>query len=197
MTILIWIAAGVLLFEEWFWAWSTRGIARLSAIAHLSVLESWIRRRPPAQALVLFVVPFLVIYPFKALALFALANGSILLGSAAFVAAKLAATAVFAWLYELTEPALVHFAWIRVLKRKFLAMRAFIHAWLDARPTYRRARALIRRRSASLAYRYRVACRLQGRRRRARTASSHQVRLGARPGMPVRSRARGARRGWR
>ena len=140
MTILIWVAAAALLFEEWFWALSTRAIARLSAIAHLSALESWIRRQPPTQALMLFVVPILVIYPFKVLALIALANGDIALGAAAFVAAKLAATAVFAWLYEVTEPAILHFAWIRLVKRKFLAARAFIHAWLNARPAYRHAR---------------------------------------------------------
>jgi hypothetical protein len=159
------------LFEEWFWALSTRAIARLSAVAHLSALESWIRRQPPTQALMLFVVPILVIYPFKVLALIALAKGDIALGGAAFVAAKLAATAVFAWLYEATEPAILHFAWIRLVKRKFLQLaRSFtpgstLDRLIDARE-------LMRRRSANLAYRYRVACRLHGRRRYARTDTS-------------------------
>jgi len=172
MTMLLWTAAAVLLFEEWFWAESTRAIARLSSIAHLSALESWIRRRTPAQALMLFVVPILVIYPFKALALIALARGDLALGGAAFVAAKLAATAVFARLYELTEPAILHFGWVRVAKNRFLAVRAYLHAWLNARPSYRRARALIREHSARLAHRYRIAYRLQGRRRNTRMDTS-------------------------
>ena len=172
MTMLLWIAAAVLLFEEWFWAESTRAIARLSSIAHLSSLESWIRRRTPAQALMLFVVPILVIYPFKAVALIALARGDLALGGAAFVAAKLAATAVFARLYELTEPAILHFGWVRVAKIRFLAARAYLHAWLNARPSYRRARALIREHSTRLAHRYRLAYRLQGRRRNARMDTS-------------------------
>jgi hypothetical protein len=172
MTLLLWIAAAVLLFEEWFWAESTRAIARLSSLAHLSALEAWIRRRPPAQALMLFVVPILVIYPFKALALIALARGDLALGGAAFVAAKLAATAVFARLYDLTEPAILHYSWVRVAKSRLLAVRAYLHAWLNARPSYRRARALIREHSARLAHRYRIAYRLQGRRRNARMDTS-------------------------
>ena len=85
--VLLWIAAAVLLFEEWFWARSTRAMARLAIITHLTVVGDWIRRRPPTQALALFVVPVLVIYPFKALALVALARGDLALGGAAFVGA--------------------------------------------------------------------------------------------------------------
>ena len=166
--VLLWIAAAVLLFEEWFWVRSTDAIARFAEFAHLTTIGAWVRRRPPAQALALFVVPVLVIYPFKVLALMALARGDMLLGSAAFVAAKLAATAVFARLYELTEPAIVQFGWVRIGRDKFLRARAFIHAWLNAQPAYRHARTAIRRQSARLAHRYRVAHRLQGRRRQTR-----------------------------
>src|SRR5262252_557842 len=166
--VLLWLAAAVLLFEEWFWAKSTRAIARLVGMAHLSAAESWVRRRNPTQALTLFVVPLLVIYPFKVLTLIAIAHGNIALGTGAFVAAKLLATAVFARLYELTERAIVEFAWIRFARTKFLQARVFIHAWLDARPVYSRARALIRGQTARLAYRYRAAYRLQGQRRSVR-----------------------------
>jgi len=166
-SIVLWIVAAVLLFEEWFWMQSTRAMARFAVMAHLTAVGDWIRRRPPGQALALFVLPVLVLYPFKALALIALARGEIVLGGGALVAAKLVATAVFARLYELTEPAIVRFGWIRTGRDKFLRARAFLHRWLEARPAYRRARSMIRREAEHLAYRYRVAHRLQGRRRRA------------------------------
>jgi hypothetical protein len=166
-SILLWIVAAVLLFEEWFWIHSTRAMARFAVMAHLTAVGDWIRRRPPGQALALFALPVVAIYPFKVLALIALARGEIVLGGGALVAAKLVATAVFARLYELTEPAIIQFGWIRAGRAKFLRARAFIHAWLEARPAYRRARTVIRRQAAHLAYRYRVAHRLQGRRRRA------------------------------
>lgn len=190
-TLLLWIAAAALLFEEWFWASSTRAIETLGKVLHLSPLGEWIRRRPPLQALSLFVLPVLVIYPFKVLALMALAHGDLALGGAAFIGAKLAATAVFARLYELTEPALLHFRWIRGTRRQFLRARAFIHAWLEARPAYRRARKLIRRRKAEIIYRYRAAYRLQGRRRIVHM-QAYSYRLETRAG--ARGRGRGARR---
>jgi len=164
-SILLWIVAAVLLFEEWFWIRSTRAMAKFAVMAHLTAVGHWIRRRPPGQALALFILPVLALYPFKVLALLALARGDIVLGGVALVAAKLVATAVFARLYELTEPAIVQFAWIRRGRAKFLHARASLHAWLEARPAYRRARTLIRRETAHLAHRYRVARRLQGRRR--------------------------------
>ena len=123
LTGVVWIAAAVLLFEEWFWARSNRAMARLAVIAHLTAVGDWIRRMPPTQALALFVVPVLVIYPFKVLALVALARGDFAVGGAAFVGAKLAATAVFARLYQLTEPAIVHFPWIRSARDGFLRTR--------------------------------------------------------------------------
>ena len=157
LSVLLWVAAVALLFEEWFWPRSTRVIERIGEALHLSTATAWIRRRPPLQALALFVIPVLVLYPFKVLALIALANGDIVLGGAAFVAAKLIATAVFARLYELTEPALVRFAWIHLARKKFLAARAYLHTWLNGRPAYRRARSRLRRQSARLACRYRAA----------------------------------------
>lgn len=192
-TLLLWIAAAALLFEEWFWASSTRAIETLGRVLHLSPLAEWIRRRPPAQALSLFILPVLVIYPFKVLALMALAQGDVALGGVAFIAAKLAATAVFARLYELTEAALLHFRWIRGARRQFLRARAFVHAWLEARPAYRRARTLIRRRKADIVLRYRAAYRLQGRRHIMRMqAYSYRIKTSA--GARSRARGHGARR---
>lgn len=158
--VLLWVAAAVLLFEEWFWARSNWAMARLAVIAHLTAVGDWIRRRPPTQALALFVVPVLVIYPFKVLALVAFARGDFAVGGAAFVGAKLAATAVFARLYRLTEPAIVRFAWICSARNGFMRVRASLHAWLEAQAPYRRARTMIHRQAASLALRYRAARRL-------------------------------------
>jgi hypothetical protein len=163
--VLLWIAAATLLFEEWFWVRSTRAIARFALATHLSAIESWVRRRTHWQALGLFVLPVVVLYPFKVLALIALARGDIALGGLAFVSAKLAATALFARLYQLTEPAILHFRWVRRGRMYVLKFRAFVHGWLQAQPAYRLARATIRERSMHIARRYRAACRLHRRRR--------------------------------
>jgi hypothetical protein len=134
----------VLLFEEWLWEKSTAVAARLGRLPLLSDIESWIRRREKWSALALFVAPVVVIYPFKALALYAMARGYITGGVTAFILAKLVATAVFARLYQLTEHAIIQFRWVRRTRAAFLRGRAFVHAWLNAQPPYRRARVLIR-----------------------------------------------------
>ena len=162
---LLFVAAVVLLVEEWLWEKSTAVAARLGRLPLLSDIESWIRRREKWSALALFVAPVVVIYPFKALALYAMARGYVTGGVTAFILAKLVATAVFARLYQLTEHAIIQFPWVRRTRAAFRRGRAFVHAWLNAQPPYRRARVLIRGSSQRIKHRYRVAYRLQRQRR--------------------------------
>ncbi len=169
---LLFVAAVVLLFEEWFWEKTTAVAVRLGRLPLLSDVESWIRRRDRWAALALFLAPIAVIYPFKAMALYAMAHGYIAGGVAAFVLAKLAATALFARLYQLTESAIIKFRWVRRSRAAFLRGRAFVHAWLNAQPPYRRARVLVKRSSQRIKHRYRVAYRLQRQRRGATSRAS-------------------------
>src|ERR1700682_6114374 len=176
---LLFVAAVVLLFEEWLWEKSTAVAARLGRLPLLSDIESWIRRRERWSALALFVAPVVVIYPFKALALYAMGRGYLTAGLTAFIMAKLLATAVFARLYQLTERAIIQFGWVRRTRAAFLRGRAFVHAWLSAQPAYRRARLLIRGSSQRIKHRYRVAYRLQRQRRGAavRASASRAARI--------------------
>lgn len=163
------IAALVLLFEEWFWERSNAGFARLAQLPILRSVERWTRARPRGQALALFVLPLVVIYPCKVIALLAVGAGYVTAGLIAFIAAKLVATALFARLYRLTEPAIVQFRCVRACRDRFLRMRRYIHHWLNLRPAYRRARCRLRSQKASLTRSYRAAYRLQHQRRRAGT----------------------------
>jgi hypothetical protein len=171
-------AAAVLLFEEWLWTETTEAAARVGRWPGIAQVERWIMQRPPWQACTLFALPVLVIFPVKALGLYVIARGDISLGVAVFVFAKVLATGVFARLYQLTEPAITRFRWVRRARDAFLRGRAFVHAWLDARPTYRRARVQIVRHSARLPTRYRAAYRMQ-RQRRAIARSIAAVRSGS------------------
>jgi len=164
---LLLVAAVVLLVEEWLWDRGTDAFTRLGRLPVLRTLESWARARPRGQALALFVVPLAVIYPCKMLALIAMSTGYIAIGVAAFVLAKVIATALFARLYQLTEPAILQFPWIRRGRDRFLRARRYIHHWLNLRPFYRQARFRLRCESSRVARRYRAVYRLQTQRRRA------------------------------
>jgi len=169
--VLLFVAAVVLLVEEWLWDRSTRMLARLGRRPFLRAVESWARARPPWQAVALFAVPVAVIYPCKVLALFALGAGYVAVGAAAFLLAKVVATALFARLYQLTEPALMTYGCLRRGRDRFLRARRFIHHWLNLQPPYRRARYRIRTHSARIARRYRAVYRLQNQRRRTRACA--------------------------
>ena len=158
-------AAVVLLFEEWFWDRSTAAFERVGRLPVLHAVETWTRARPRGQALALFVVPLVVIYPCKMLALLAVGTGYVVAGVAAFVLAKLLATALFARLYQLTEPAIMQFGWVRRGRDRFLRARRFMHHWLNLQPLYRQTRYRVRSQSANLARRYRAVYRLQNQRR--------------------------------
>jgi hypothetical protein len=163
--LLLLCAALVLLFEEWFWDRTADGFSRLSRCRAVARAEAWARRRPRGQALALFALPCAVVYPCKALAIVAMGAGYVSGGVAAFVLAKLLATALFARVYQLTEPAIVQYRWVRRGRDGFLRMRRFIHHWLNTRPFYRHARERICGQRAHLARRYRAVYRLQQRRR--------------------------------
>ena len=173
LSVLLFVAAAVLLFEEWFWDRSTAFAARLGRLPIISAIETWIRRRSRWQALALFVLPIVVIYPLKAVALYSMTHASMSLGVATFVVAKLIATAVFARLYQLTEPAITKIGWVLRGRNAFLRWRAFMHAWLNAQPAYRKARDMIRARSVQVKLQYRAAYRLRRKRRRARNLTAN------------------------
>jgi hypothetical protein len=162
---LLFVAAAALLFEEWLWGKSNAVAARLGKLPLLANVELWIRQLDRWAALALFVGPIVVIYPFKGLALYAMAHGYMIGGVTAFIVAKLVATALFARLYQLTEHAIIKFRGVRRTRAAFLRGRAFVHAWLDAFPRYRRARVAIWRHSRRVKRGYRVAYRLQRQRK--------------------------------
>jgi hypothetical protein len=163
--LLLLCAAAVLLFEEWFWERSTGLFARLGRWPGFARAEAWARRRPRGQALALFAIPIAVVYPCKVLAVLAVGAGYITGGVLAFVVAKLVATALFARVYQLTEPAILQYRCLRRGRDAFLRVRRYLHCWLNRRPFYRRARDRIRGESARMARRYRAVYRLQQQRR--------------------------------
>ena len=160
-------ASFVLLVEEWLWTWTTRALARLSRFAPIARLERWIGAQSPRVALALLATPVLAIVPFKVLAIALMYAGQAALGVALLVADKLVVTALFARVWQLTEPAVTRIDFVRRLRDEFLRLRSMLHAWLDAQPAYVEMRAIVRRHLAALR-RQRGAVRRFGRWREAR-----------------------------
>jgi hypothetical protein len=104
------LLALVFLLEAWLWThlapvvgWV---VARIPLRAIKAAVAGWIERLPPAATLVVFVVPIVVLLPFKFLGLWLLAHGHWLDALALLALAKLAGLGVTAFIFELTRPKL-------------------------------------------------------------------------------------------
>jgi hypothetical protein len=140
---LVYLAALVLLLEEWFWDVGGRVASAIGAWPPLKALEERVRRLPPYVALAAFVLPGLLLIPVKVLALIAIAHGHAASGLATLVVAKLGGAAVVARLYVLTLPSLLALAWFARLHTWFMALKDRYIARLRASHLYRQARRLL------------------------------------------------------
>jgi len=139
---LVYLAAVLLLLEDWLWELGARLMNRLTQWPPLHRLEARICRLGPSAALVLFVLPATLLFPVKLLALWAMAHGHPLLGLTVIVAAKLAGAAAVARLYLLTRPVLLTIVWFARLLHWFLALKERWIERLRATAAWRKVGAL-------------------------------------------------------
>lgn len=110
-TLLLAPVALFLLFEEWGWEPLAAAFAALRQLPLWGRLERLIAGLPPWAALLAFGVPVVALLPIKLLVLYLLSKGHVVSGLVLLVGAKLAGTALLAWLFTLTQPALMRLAW--------------------------------------------------------------------------------------
>jgi hypothetical protein len=129
---LVILAALLLLLEEWCWNAGLRLWRAVGRWPFMAALEERVRAMPPWAALCAFLLPGLLLFPVKLLALMAIAKGHAASGIATIVVAKLGGAAVVARLYALTLPTLLAIGWfarchgcfMRVKQRCLAAYRA-------------------------------------------------------------------------
>jgi hypothetical protein len=109
--VLNFLAALILLFEEWGWRPLSNLVARLARFPLWAKTELWIAGLPPYGALLALGVPSAILVPAKLLGVFLLATGHIVTATIVIVAAKLASTALIARIFLLTKPALMQIEW--------------------------------------------------------------------------------------
>jgi hypothetical protein len=118
------------------------------------------------------VLPVLVVLPLKGVAVTAMGHGQMWLGFAILVLDKVIGTAVFARLWQMTEPAITTFGWIRRGRDTFLRWRRWLYGWLHQQPVYRRTRVLLARlrRQGGVVRRFRAILRRMRQQRKAARA---------------------------
>jgi hypothetical protein len=137
------LAALLILFEEWGWEPLQAGIARLVRALRLDSLERRIARLPPYVALVVTFAPVLLALPVKLAAVWLIARGQALLGLVLIVGVKVIGTAVLARLFALTRPTLMQLAWFARLHGRWMAWKSALLDWARATPAWQSAQALV------------------------------------------------------
>lgn len=170
------LATLVYVVEEWLWETLMNAMTALGRIPGIRVIESWIARLPPAGAALFFVLPTSLALPVKLIALHLMATGQLVRGALVIVAAKILATALFARIYVLTQPALMRVQWFVALRAAVLRWRDWTYGQIEAHALWRAMHVHVahwraelaawRRRRARRRRRWRAALRLERMRRR-------------------------------
>lgn len=129
------LLAIVFLIEAWLWRHLEPVVARIVAYIPLHRLKArlgaMLRWLPPPAALAVFIVPGVVLFPLKLLAIWLLAHKHWLLASLVFGFAKLVGLGVTAFVFEMTKPKLLEMAWFRWLYERVLMALAWAHRLTD------------------------------------------------------------------
>jgi hypothetical protein len=143
-TVLLGLLIVVIFIEEWGWRPLTALAAALARWPPLAALEAAIRDAPRTVALALFLVPALLLFPVKLVALWLIQEGRTTIGIALILAAKILGTAFVGRLFILVEPQLMTFAWFARCIGWWRATRTRVMATLHRSWVWRAGRAFKR-----------------------------------------------------
>ena len=148
-------AAAIFVFEAWVWDGVVRfGRRVVDLIPWRSLKDALARlvaRLPAPVVLAIFIIPVIVILPFKLAALYLIAHGRFVLGAATFIAAKFAGVGVTAFLFDICRDKLLTMGWLRWLHDHVMSWLAWAHRVVapykaQLRALMAEARAAMRRR---------------------------------------------------
>ena len=148
-------AAAIFVFEAWVWDGVVRfGRRVVDLIPWRSLKDALARlvaRLPAPVVLAIFIIPVIVILPFKLAALYLIAHGRFVLGAATFIAAKFAGVGVTAFLFDICRDKLLTMGWLRWLHDHVMSWLAWAHRVVapykaQLRGLMAEARAAMRRR---------------------------------------------------
>lgn len=143
----------VIVLEEAFWSIFEAVSGFFSRFGLIKKLERFIAARSPVVCLTLFLIPILLMLPFKFVGLWLIARGHALQGLFVFFLAKAVGTFLAAHLLALTKSKLMTIGWFAYLFNKFIAwkdgVKNYIHA-TEVYQSYRKFRAALDARFAEL-----------------------------------------------
>ncbi len=139
------LAVLIIFIEEVGWRPLAALAARVARWGPSARVEALVVRASPRVALVLFLVPAVLLFPVKLLAIGLMHEGRPWLGVAVLLLAKLLGTAVVGRLFVLLEPQLMQFERFRRVICWWRETQQWLKAALLRTAVWRRSRALLLR----------------------------------------------------
>ena len=130
----------IILIEEAFWSVFEALSGWFARFALVRKLEEFVAARHPAVCLALFLIPVLMMLPFKFAGVWLIANGHALQGLLMFLAAKACGTFLAARLFAITKDKLLSIAWFAYAYGKFSAWKEGVKDYIHATAAYHRYR---------------------------------------------------------
>lgn len=145
LTKFLWtLLAAIFLIEAWLWDLLGRAVSAIVAVLPLAALKRTMQRMidtlPATFALTLFIIPVLVVLPFKIAGLALIAGGRVLSGGCVFLAAKTVGLGVTAFVFDVCHGRLMTLPWFARFYALVIAFRDWAHTKVDPYKAAIRAR---------------------------------------------------------
>lgn len=127
----------IILIEEAFWAVFEALSGWFARFVLVRKLEDFVAARHPAVCLALFLIPVLLMLPFKLAGVWLIAHGHALDGVFVFVMAKVTGTFLAARLLAITKSKLMTIRWFAYCYGKFSAWKEGVKTYVHATAAYR------------------------------------------------------------
>lgn len=121
-----------------------KALGRLvSKLAIAQRVEAWIGRLPPYPALACFLIPVLLVLPFKFFALWLFSTGNVVTGILVLLTAKVTGTLIVTRIFHAASPALMTIRWFAATYRILMRGRAKLYAVVSAQRWWKSAERLV------------------------------------------------------
>jgi hypothetical protein len=121
------LLALIFLIEAWLWDHLEPIVASVVALMPLRAFKAWlatrVNRLSPAQTLVVFAIPLLLLFPLKLVEVWLLTHHYWIAAIALIVASKFIGLGVLAFIFDVTRSKLLQLVWFRRLYELMLDIR--------------------------------------------------------------------------
>ena len=132
----------VIILEEAFWSLFEAVSGFFARFKLIRKLEDFVAARSPAICLALFLIPILMMLPFKFAGVWLIARGHALQGLFVFVLAKATGTFLAARLLAITKNKLMTIRWFAYCFDKFISWKDGVKNYIHATASYKSYRKM-------------------------------------------------------